>query len=126
MLAMTGYMAWSSRRRKKRTHCYQFGPTYLVAFASLLIMADLTRHVLEDTKVWPSKMGNGWGSAQYIHSDSCTSEVFRCLTKVGWLFTVVFTYAGFALLIFGTFWNSNIVAKLKLFRAKWRQLRGIN
>jgi len=94
--------------------------------ASLLIMADLTRHVLEDTKVWPPILSNGWGAAQYFESATCTTEVFRCLTKVGWIFTVVFTYAGFALLMFGTFWNSNIISKLKLFRAKWRQLRGIN
>lgn len=126
MLAMSGYMIWSSRKRSNKSHFHKYGPTYLVVLASFFIMADLTRHVLEDIKVWPSSMKNGWGSAQYIHSTTCTTEVMRCLTKVGWVFTVAFTYLGFFLLIVGTLWNSNIVSKMKLFRAKWRQLRGIN
>lgn len=125
MLAMAAYMMWSSRKRSNKSHFHKYGPTYLVILASLFIMADLTRHILEDIKVWPSQMKNGWGSAQYSHSLTCQGkEVFRCLTQVGWLFTVVFTYLGFFLLIVGTMWNSNIVSKAKLFRAKWRQLRG--
>jgi len=127
MLGMTGYMAWSSRKRSKKSHFHKYGPTYLVALASLFIMADLSRHVLEDTHAWPAQMANGWGAAQYKHTPECDGkEVVRCLTKVGWLFTIVFTYLGFFLLIVGTLWNSNITSKIRIFRAKWQQLRGVN
>jgi hypothetical protein len=33
---------------------------------------------------------------------------FRCLTAVGWIFTVIFTYSGFILLITAVFWSANI------------------
>jgi len=127
MLAMTAYMAWSSRKRSNKSLFHKYGPTIFVAFASLFIMADLSRHVLEDTHVWPAQMASGWGAAQYKHTPECDDkEVVRCLTKVGWLFTIDFTYMGFFLLIVGTLWNSNITSKLRLFRAKWQQLRGVN
>lgn len=33
---------------------------------------------------------------------------FLCLTPVGWLFTVVFTYTGFFMLIAGVLWSANL------------------
>lgn len=59
----------SSRRARQPTHWLRFGPTYLTILAALLVMADNTRHVLQDTKVWPS--GPWPGSSQYL-SDCST------------------------------------------------------
>jgi len=41
---------------------------------------------------------------------------------VGVLFAMS-TYVGFALLVFGSFWNANMLQKLKAIRKKWRELR---
>lgn len=41
----------------------KYGPTYLTIIAALLVMADNTRHVLQDTKIWPP--GPFPGSSQY-------------------------------------------------------------
>lgn len=46
---------------------------------------------------------------------------FRCLSLVGWLFTIVFTYTGFACLVVGTFWSANMGIK---FKHTWRSIRG--
>ena len=46
------------------------------------------------------------------------------LSPMGLLFTLLFTYAGFALLAVGTLWNANFMSKLHLLRAQWQQLRG--
>lgn len=81
-----------------------------------LIMADLSRHVLQDVDIWHRPSSN-----QYL--SDCGSESFECLTVVGWLFTVVFTYSGFALLVCGSMWHANICMKCTQIRQKWRKLR---
>jgi len=35
------------------------------------------------------------------------------LSPMGWLFTFVFTYTGFALLMTGTIWNANLIQKIR-------------
>jgi hypothetical protein len=120
MAGMTLYV-WYHSRTRYGTHIQKYGPTYLMILASFLIMADLTRHVLEDLNWWPSKMSDGWGSQEY--STGCSSETPRCLTTVGIVFTLVFTYLGFTLLAIATLWNANIVDKLKDFKAEWKRLR---
>ena len=59
----------SARRVHQPTHWLRYGPTYLTIAAALLVMADNTRHVLQDSKVWPS--GPWPGSSQY-RSDCLT------------------------------------------------------
>jgi len=93
------------------------GPLILTLFASLFILADPFRHVLQDTDVWPEP-----GSDEY--RPDCHEETYACLSVVGWLFTVVFTYLGFTLLVVGTMWNANICDKIQDFRDKWAELRG--
>lgn len=115
MGGITGYVAYTSKRRWG-THWQKYGPTYLTAFASLLILADQVRHVLQDQGVWPAP-----GSSQY-RSD-CHDEDFHCLSVVGWLFTVVFTYSGFILLMIGSLWNANIMDKLEDLKEQWNALR---
>jgi len=119
MIGLALYVWWHSRQRWG-THWQKYGPTYLTILSGLLIMADLTRHVLQDTGAWPNQMGN-WGSEEY-RSD-CVDENMGCLSIVGWLFTIVATYTGFALLVVGTLWNANICDKLKDIRAEWKRLR---
>ena len=50
----------------------------------------------------------------------CTAnaETFSCLSAVGWVFTVVLTYAGFALLAVGSLWNAQLLTKLAAVRDK--------
>jgi len=121
MLGLAIYVGYHSRARYG-THFQKYGPTYLTIISGFLVMADLTRHVLEDLNWWPERARNGWGSGEY--REDCPTEQMSCLSTVGILFTIVFTYSGFALLVIGTLWNANIMDKLKDFRAEWRRLRG--
>lgn len=57
--------------------------------------------------------------------NQCTiDETITHLQPLGIVFTIVFTYSGFALLAVAVGWNANIVQKLKGIKAKWRALRG--
>jgi len=123
MIGLAIYIAWGSKRRSG-SRWHKWGPTYLTVAAGFLIMADLTRHILEDVGAWPERMGPGgiWGSGEY--SATCPEETMHCLSLIGVLFTIVATYSGFALLVVGTMWNANIVDKLKQIKEEWRRLRG--
>jgi len=118
MIFVVGYTAYKSMDRKG-THWNKYGPTYFVVVASFFIMADLVRHVLQDVGWWPS--GQWPGSNEYL--PNCPNENMSCLSPIGWIFTVFFTYSGFFLLFVGTMWNANIIGKLKAIRQKWRLLR---
>jgi hypothetical protein len=120
MAGMTAYVLYHAKSRYG-THFQKFGPTYLMIIASILIMADLTRHVLEDLNWWPSYVSGGWGSAEY-RSD-CSSETPHCLSSIGIVFTLVCTYLGFTILAIATLWNANIMDKLKDIKAEWKRLR---
>jgi len=120
MILVNIYMIYCLRtKRKKGTFFHRYGPLILTVLAALFVMADLTRHVLQDLKVW--KEGPWPGSSQY-RSD-CPHENVSCLSPVGVVFTIIFTYTGFILLFIGTMWNANIVSKLKQIRKQWRKLR---
>lgn len=106
MLVTNAYMLWSAvKYRQGLTPWRQWGPYCLTVLAAFLILADPSRHVLQDTGLWPPP-----GSSQY-RSD-CSEENMACLSVIGWLFTVVFTYSGFIFLMIGTLWNANFIAKL--------------
>jgi len=165
-------LSQSKRRKRFPTHWLRYGPTYLVTLAALMIMADQTRHVLQDLQIWKSA-ASGWmpGSAMYM--DDCDAKVvsvpiwncsdasnaqcgtiacgnghyrvengttcrscdvehgvcvesaesFACLSTVGWVFTVALTYGGFLIFFFASFWNANLVGKLKAIHSKWQALR---
>jgi len=120
MLGLCIYV-WYHGRTRWGTHWQKWGPTYLCILSSILVMMDLSRHVLQDLNWWPDNMSNGWGSAEY--QSNCGSETMSCLSKVGWLFTIVATYTGFVLLAVATLWNANICDRLKDIRAEWRRIR---
>jgi len=102
-------------------------------------MADLVRHVLQDTGVWkecnraPDVIWDSscnWASNQFKCSElpkvGCvpsSHENMAHLSYIGVLFTICFTYIGFALLFIGVLWNANIVKKLKEIRQQWIELR---
>jgi len=122
LVIMIGLVIYVALKRKQRYgRWWQInGPLLLSIFAALFIMADLTRHVLQDLEWWPS--GPWPGSSEY-RSD-CHEETFKCLSPLGWIFTVVLTYLGFGMLVVGTMWNANICDKVQDFRDKWAELRG--
>jgi hypothetical protein len=53
----------------------------------------------------------------------CHEETFKCLSSIGWIFTIFCTYIGFAILMFATMWNADLIGKLAAMREKWRELR---
>jgi len=119
---MIGLCIYVGLKRKERwgSWCRINGPLIFSIIASIFIMADLTRHVLQDLEWWPA--GPWPGSSEY--RPDCHEETFKCLAPLGWVFTVVLTYLGFALLVVGTMWNANICDKVQDFREKWAELRG--
>jgi len=118
MLGIAIYVFYCART-KRRGKQFQYGPFIIIVFATLLIMADLMRHVLQDANIWK---GGPWpGSSQY--RANCKHEDMECLSVLGVFFTVIATWTGFILLFVGTLWNANIIQKLKLIKHKWHLLR---
>lgn len=103
---------------KKRfgSHWEIYGPLYLSFFGGLLMVLDPLRHVLNDNKV----------TDMPEYRPNCPTENFACLSTIGWIFTVGFTYSGITLLIIGTMWNADIVGKCEEIRDKWREIRSVN
>mmetsp|Transcript_5129 Transcript_5129/g.14338 ORF Transcript_5129/g.14338 Transcript_5129/m.14338 type:complete len:145 (-) Transcript_5129:175-609(-) len=100
------------------SHWQQFGPFYICALGVPLIMADLTRHILQDSDVWPSP-----GSDMYRSDCKYSTHGIgglRCLSWVGLTFTILATYSGFACLIWGMLWATDIHKKLS---AAWSVIR---
>lgn len=84
------------------------GPVILALVAIPLIMADPTRHVLQDAELIGGAMYRpGCHPNHGLHG-------LLCLTVVGWLITVLCTYVGFALLLGGVLWAADMPAKLRL------------
>jgi len=118
------YRGVALRKYKYQKRWDIYGPVILTAIAVPFIMADLTRHVLQDTGVWPESGMGIWSSAQYSSHIPTSEENLSHLSFIGWLFTIVFTYTGFILLAVGTMWNANITQKCGDIKAQWRELRG--
>jgi len=115
---LCAYLFACARHRDPRVES-QYGPLALCCASFLLVMADPTRHVLQHVGVWPSP-----GSSQYDPTCEAEIESFVCLSTVGWLFTIIFTYCGFALLFSATLWNARICSKMDDIRRQWLILRG--
>jgi len=77
--------------------------------------------LVHNLKFGPSIVGYFFGHLQ----DGCHSnEKFVCLGGMGILFTAVFTYFGFGLLLWGSLWNANLLEKLSKAKTQWDHLRG--
>jgi len=140
MILVNGFIFYTLKNRSRsRGFCHYWGPFMFTLCCVPLIMADLCRHVLQDTGVWkecdraPDVIWDSscnWASNQFKCSEypdvGCvpnSHENMAHLSYVGVLFTVCFTYLGFALLFVGVLWNANIVKKLKEIRQQWIELR---
>mmetsp|Transcript_32028 Transcript_32028/g.65974 ORF Transcript_32028/g.65974 Transcript_32028/m.65974 type:complete len:221 (-) Transcript_32028:626-1288(-) len=92
------------------THWQRYGPVWLLAAATPLILADQVRHCLQDSGIWPEP-----GSSMF--RDDCDKTTglsgFWCLTPVGWLFAICFTYSGFGLMMASVIWSTKIFTKLQ-------------
>lgn len=106
------YKAWTERRLHERSVRGVYGPALLVSVAFVLIVADPTRHVLQDMDIIEAPM----------YKPDCHVETFACLSIIGWFVTVICTYVGYGLFIVGVLWNSNMFDKIA---TQWRDLRGI-
>ena len=84
-----------SKKTWKTSHWQKYGPVYFVGLSVPLVMADLTRHVLQDSHFWNASM----------YRPGCDQDDFKCLSVIGWLFTVCFTYLGFLSLFIGVLWR---------------------
>jgi len=140
MLLVNCFIFWSLKNRDRRKGFWHYyGPLILTICCVPLIMADLLRHVLQDTGVWKEcdrpkdviwDSRCTWASNQFKCSElpqyGCvpnSHENMAHLSVVGVLFTICCTYSGFALLFVGTLWNANIMKKLKQIKQQWIELR---
>ena len=116
MLGSVSIFIWYEARTKRRVYNHNifgvYGPALLISLASILIMADPMRHVLQDLNLIDAPM----------YKSKCHVETFSCLSIIGWLVTVFCTYFGFTLFFIGVLWNSNTLLKIV---TQWRELRSV-
>lgn len=99
---LTQYAVWKSSARRG-THFVKYGPAYLMLGGSMLVMADLTRHVLKDA---------GIVSGLDMYKPGCDGGSFSCLSAAGWIFTVVCTYSGYVYIIASIAWTTGFLRKV--------------
>ena len=98
---------YHSSQVKPGTNWQRFGPTYLLALATSLILADQVRHVLQDSEIWSPPASN-------MYQDDCDATWFKwCLTPVGWIFAVACTYLGFTLMVVAVLLQTKFITKIK-------------
>lgn len=110
------YVGWKGLS-KSGTHWQRFGPSYLLLIATPLVLADMTRHCLQDAGIW-----TGMSSRMYRPNCGPVSGLHGiwCLSVTGMLFSIAFTYSGFSLMVIAIFWSANLGAKL---RKSWANIR---
>lgn len=91
---------------KRRDASWQYGPFWFMVLAVILVMMDLTRHVIADNfhVDWGMYDKNGWFG----------------LSTIGLFVTVGCTWTGFICLFISILWATNLPAKL--YRA-WNAIR---
>jgi len=85
-------------------HWRKWGPLYISLLSIPLVMADLVRHMLLDAHLINDLQ---------MYKKKCEGSNAKCLTSMGWLFTVFFTWTGYACLFVGVFWAIDIHKKIK-------------
>jgi hypothetical protein len=116
LAVLTNLIQYFAMKRSsiKGTHMKKYGVIYLLTLGTILIMTDLLRHVLMDAGIINMSM--------YKEDCSPTTIIkgFECLSLVGWVVTVIFTWCGFGCLIVSVVWSSGVVRKT---RSAWEHLR---
>lgn len=133
------------------------GPFWCIIAATILVMGDLTRHLINDANNWFLVDVSGDKQSHYSFDfDNCVYSIpviqgsSKCtelglgplivseenalgvdgmsmygpdgsLSVYGWVFTILGTWTGFALLFIGIMWHTGIVSKL---RRQYSLLRG--
>lgn len=110
-LLIYGFTRIKARKAMMRRGWSVRGPFYLMIVAFFFVMAEPTRHVLNDSGMWP-------GGSQY--RPYCPTKSFRCLSVVGWVVTIFCSYLGFITLFAAVLWDVDILRDIK---EKWRELR---
>eukprot|EP00884_Botryococcus_braunii_P007624 jgi/Botrbrau1/16863/Bobra.150_2s0082.1 len=115
---MHGGQQWQKTIRQDKVWwgLSRYGPLYLSVAAIPLVLADQVRHLLQDANIWPSPSSDMYRDDCDVHH---LDGIF-CLSLVGWLFTIVFTYSGFACLVGGVVWAANLHFKL---HKAWQDIR---
>lgn len=151
MAIVTLYLLHQSSKRQRASGCYYlYGPTLLVVVASLLILMDPIRHVLQDAHLWhapmyirrcpirdmqlPATTCRNDHDCSCLDGQDCFScydnqycsegrETFGCLSVYGWIFTIGTTYVGFGFFFFAVLWNADIMGKIVKIQHQWQRLR---
>ena len=126
------------------------GPLYCVIIATICVMADLVRHLLNDAVSWSlvdpfssSSFGFNFNECEYpvVPHGTCKGagqklvvdrsnalgldlSMFNpdgSLSMYGWIFTIFGTWTGFVFLFIGVFWYADMARKL---RNQFSLLRG--
>lgn len=116
---LTTYFGFKSRKRKG-TWWQRYGPTVLMALAVPLLMADLTRHELQDLGIWTGPSSNMY--RPHCKVRGLNALLYNCLTPTGWFFTIFCTWSGFLCLVVATMWEVDLVGKI---RRAWRDIDAI-
>jgi len=126
--------------RKDFTFGRKWGPFFCILASLFLCMADLTRHLVNDA--WGTSctelpdgdtlgiFGSGGGAPQLLGSNfnkycqpvNVANEYTStgALSVWGWLFTIFFTWSGFAFLLVGICWAISLPRKVA---TQWRTIR---
>mmetsp|Transcript_4470 Transcript_4470/g.9077 ORF Transcript_4470/g.9077 Transcript_4470/m.9077 type:complete len:172 (-) Transcript_4470:238-753(-) len=134
----------TKRARKGKAFFRKWGPFLCIFAALFLMMADLTRHLVNDA--WgtsctsldrdafpdsvlgfqdsPTGIFQPLGSEfeKYCKSVNAANEYTStgALSVYGWVFTIFCTWSGFALLFVGIFWALSLPQKVAV---QWRTIR---
>lgn len=125
----------TAKSRKGLYFCRKWSPFFILVLATCLSMADLVRHLVNDSwstvckeiekgqviKIDDKQLGSEYN--KYCYSQSVASEYTDtgALSVYGWVLTIFCTWSGFVLLFVGIFWLINFPEKL---RQQWRRARG--
>lgn len=125
--------AKTKKTRKNMSHFRKWGPCYLILLSIFLVLADLTRHLVNDSWGMQNCKDVTPDNVTFPHLDKdleyevCESHDVASeyndnggLSVYGWVFTIFCTWSGFACMVTGIFWGIGLPKKVM---ASWERLR---
>jgi len=140
-------VAKTNRMRKGKPFCRKWGPVMCLVIATLMVNADLVRHLINDN--WGTictalendddtlracnkdgvcrELGHSPKYSKYCYSQPMMNqfsggEGFPHESFYGWTFSIFGTWGGYILLFVGIFWVLSLPQK---FKRQWRAARGV-